>query len=114
VKKGEGQQRLRFFLTADMRFHYYTRFVLIIALQGILIASGLYLSPSDSVLHIFVTAGFVLPFIGYILAFYRPAVAAGWSRVAFSLSIIFVTVIGFFVLLFLTFFLLMAFSGHHW
>jgi hypothetical protein len=97
-----------------MRTHYYARFALIIAVQGVLIASGLYFSSSASELHIFATAGFVLPFIGYVLAFYRPAVAAGWSRVAFSLSIIFVTSIGFFVLLFLTFFLLMAFSGHHW
>jgi hypothetical protein len=95
-----------------MRSNYYARFALVIALQTILIVS-FFFSPSEAVTPIVVGGGFLLPFIGYLLAFYRPAVAAGWSRIAFIFLIVFATVIGFFVLLFLTFLLLMTFGGHH-
>src|SRR3569833_3799777 len=97
-----------------MRFSHYARFALVIAMQAVLIASAFCLSPSEFVLHTIVAGSLIFPFIGFLLAFYRPAVDAGWSRVAFGFSIFFVTVVGFFVLLFLTFFLLMIFSGHHW
>lgn len=96
-----------------MRPGYFGKKVLVIALQEILIL-GFFFNPLVSVMPVIVAAGFILPFIAYTLAFYRPAVAGGWSRIAFILTILFATVVGFFALLFLTFFLLMTFGGHHW
>lgn len=102
-----------------MRVSYSKRLALIIALQAAMIAGPFLFGPSlDRLTTVFDAAAWILPFVGYFVAFYDAPFFARWSRITrpivLTLSFIAATVIGFWILLPLIFMFFAAFGGHHW
>jgi hypothetical protein len=99
-----------------MRTRYFIRFALIIGWQAIMAASIFYFSPSPTWLRVIEVSGFLLPFLGYFLAFYRAPAFAGWSRITrpmvLTLSFAIAATVGFFFFVYLMFFLFMVFGTH--
>jgi hypothetical protein len=101
-----------------MRTSYFIRLALILGWQASMIAA-MFLSPQYNwMTHAFIVSSLLVPFIGYFLAFYDAPAFADLSRitrpVVLTISFAIATAVGFWVLLFLIFVLLIAFGGHHW
>jgi hypothetical protein len=101
------------------RTAYYICLALLVGWQASMTAAIFYFSHSPAwVTHVFVTSASVLPFLGYLIVFYRSTGFVSSSRIARVAGIILASIaaagVGFWFLLFLMFGLFMAFGGHHW
>jgi hypothetical protein len=101
-----------------MRARYFIGLALILGWQASIAAAMFYFNSQPPVTDELVAVALIVPFIGYFVAFYGAPAFAGWSRVARPVFLTFIfsaaTVIGFWFLFGLMFFLFMAFGGHHW